>query len=409
MHHLTQQACRTLMHIRTMAATIGFVVAISTDGLAQAGDTTTARELTPGVSFRKFTDATGPWTMYLVRVDLRRSDLEIRPARAHGALKGRETVSAMARRATNATDQVVAAVNGDFFELKLGENENNQVIDGEWWKGVKVTDSPYDTYDNTHTQLAFDTDHHPTMDRYLIDARAWSHGTMTPIMTVNFNQVGNPEGTVLYTSRFGATTPRDTARITAEAALAFAGRRGDTVLYVRVGAVSTMSGSVIPSGGAVLSAYGAGSRNKEVLAMPAGDTVKVLLATIPRTARAPTMIIGGWPRILRDGIDVAADAPTIEGTISRNAEARHPRTAVGFSRDSSTLFLFAVDGRSENSGGMTLTELAAMMRKVGAWQAMNFDGGGSTTMVIDGVVVNKPTDATGEREVGNALLVVRKR
>jgi exopolysaccharide biosynthesis protein len=121
---------------------------------------------------------------------------------------------------------------------------------------------------------------------------------------------------------------------------------------------------------------------------------------------APAMIIGGWPRILRDGENVAGDASTVEGTLSGNAEARHPRTAVGFSRDSSTLLLLTVDGRSENSGGMTLVELADMMRELGAWQAMNFDGGGSTTMVIDGKVVNHPSDQQGERAVGNALLVV---
>jgi len=70
------------------------------------------------------------------------------------------------------------------------------------------------------------------------------------------------------------------------------------------------------------------------------------------------------------------------------------------------LLLFTVDGRSENSGGMTLIELANVMRELGAWQALNFDGGGSTTMVVDGKVVNRPSDKEGEREVGNALMVV---
>jgi exopolysaccharide biosynthesis protein len=144
--------------------------------------------------------------------------------------------------------------------------------------------------------------------------------------------------------------------------------------------------------------------------MADGDTVRVLLATSPRIQRGavPATIIGGWPRILRDGQNVAGDAATVEGTISRNAEMRHPRTAVGFSRDSSMLFLLTVDGRSESSGGMTLAELATMMRKLGAWQAMNFDGGGSTTMVVDGVLVNKPSDKEGERTVGNALMVVKR-
>ena len=134
------------------------------------------------------------------------------------------------------------------------------------------------------------------------------------------------------------------------------GKRGDTLLFVRRGAVSASSGSTIPSGGAVLAAYGSGLRTQEVQAMADGDTVKILLTTLPRVprGRAPAMIVGGWPRILRDGENIAGDAATLEGTLSRNAESRHPRTAIGFSRDSSTLLLLTVDGRSENSGGMTL-------------------------------------------------------
>ena len=348
--------------------------------------------------------------MNLVRVNLRRRGLEIRSARALDQLKGRERVTDIVRRVNATGVRVLAAVNGDFFELKSGENENNQVIAGEWWKGLKVTDSPYDTYDNAHVQFGFDGARRPLMSRFILDGKAWDHGVMTPIITLNFNQSGNPEGTTLYTPRYGATTPRDTTRPTAEAGLRSIGKRGDTLLFVRRGPSSATSGSSIAADGAVLAAYGTGLRTKEVQSMADGDTVKILLATLPRIDRAtaPAMIIGGWPRILRDGQNVEGDAATVEGTISRNAEMRHPRTAVGFSRDSSILFLLTVDGRSESSGGMTLVELANMMRRLGAWQARNFDGGGSTTMVLDGVLVNKPSDKEGERAVGNALLVVKR-
>ena len=377
---------------------------------AQGGDTLVARQLAPGVDYRQFIDRRGPWTTYLVRVDLRSDNIELRAGRAHAQLKGRERVTSIARRESSSGAVVIAAVNADFFDLKSGENENNQVVAGEWWKGLKVTDSPYDTWDNAHAQLAVGTNHQVGMDRYVLDARAWAHGRMTPVITINSNPSGKPEGTALYTSRYGATTPADSTRPTIEAPLVIAGQRGDTTLYVRRGPLSTTSATRIPAGGAVLSAYGAGLRQGEVKAMADGDTVKVLLATFPHLPgdAPPSLVIGGWPRILRNGIDITADAPSLEGTLSRNAELRHPRTAVGFSRDSSTLYLFAVDGRSENSGGMTLTELATMMRTLGAWDALNFDGGGSTTMVIGGVVTNKPSDPTGEREVGNALMVVVK-
>jgi exopolysaccharide biosynthesis protein len=58
---------------------------------------------------------------------------------------------------------------------------------------------------------------------------------------------------------------------------------------------------------------------------------------------------------------------------------------------------------------MSLAEMADAMIQLGAYDAMNFDGGGSTTMVIDGKVVNHPSDQGGERPVGSALLIVEDR
>jgi hypothetical protein len=301
---------------------------------------------------------------------------------------------------------VLAAVNADFFSLATGETENNQMLGGEWWKGVKVADSPYDTFDNPHVQFGVTRAGRPVMGRFLVDAMVWVRGVATPVLTVNLRPTSTYEGTTFYTSRFGAETPRDTSRKLTEVAMIGAGHRGDTLLYLRRGAAMSTSGTAIPRGGAVLSAYGA--RSAAVRAMAEGDTVRVRLATYPRVP-ALQLLVGGWPRLLEDGRSVAGDAATLEGTISRNAEARHPRTAIGFSRDSATLVLLTVDGRSESSGGMTLVELAAVMRRFGAWQAMNFDGGGSTTMVVDGAVMNIPSDSTHERAVGSALLVVRQR
>jgi hypothetical protein len=172
------------------------------------------RELAPGITYEKYTDPRGPWAINVVRVDLRRPNIEIRAARAHDQLRGRERVSDMAKRASTKGDRVVAAVNADFFNLETGENENNQVLDGEWWKGLKVTDSPYDTWDNAHSQFGIDAARRPVMDRFILDGRALDHGVATPILTVNSYPSGRYEGTALYTSRYGATTPRDTARRT---------------------------------------------------------------------------------------------------------------------------------------------------------------------------------------------------
>ena len=56
---------------------------------------------------------------------------------------------------------------------------------------------------------------------------------------------------------------------------------------------------------------------------------------------------------------------------------------------------------------MTLIELADYMRSLGAYHALNFDGGGSSTMIVLGKIVNAPSDATLEREIGNAVLITR--
>ncbi len=372
-------------------------------------DTLVARDLAPGVAYRKFADRSGPNLLYLVRVDVRRSDLELRHMRALDKLAGREKTSDMARRAAATGTTVLAAVNGDFFST-TGENENNQVIGGEWWKGLQVSESTFDTFDNAHTQFGMDAAGRPLMDRFVLDGKMWARGAVMPVATVNSVPPGAPTATTLYTWRYGAATPRDTMRTVAEAPVLSAGKRGDTLMYVRRGVTSVTSGSAIPANGAVLVAYGAGSSAQSVQATADGDTVKVLLSTLPHPGSGvlPSLLIGGWPQILRDGNNIAGQSAALEGTIASNTDNLHPRSAVGFSRDSSTLYLLVVDGRSTLSVGMTTSQLASMLQRLGTWHAMNFDGGGSTTMVIDGQVVNAPSDPTGERPVGNVLLLVRK-
>ena len=109
--------------------------------------------------------------------------------------------------------------------------------------------------------------------------------------------------------------------------------------------------------------------------------------------------------IVNDGKSVAEYSDIVEGTLPRFS-ARNPRTAAGISRDGSTLYLVTVDGRRPTDAGMTLPELAKVMMQLGAYDAMNFDGGGSTTMVVDGQIVNRPPDQAGERPIGSGLLIV---
>jgi exopolysaccharide biosynthesis protein len=87
------------------------------------------------------------------------------------------------------------------------------------------------------------------------------------------------------------------------------------------------------------------------------------------------------------------------------ASDRHPRTAVG-RMTNGKLLLVTVDGRQpQTSIGMSLYTLADLLLELGAVEAINLDGGGSTTMVVKHKVMNKPSDQTGERPVSDAILM----
>jgi exopolysaccharide biosynthesis protein len=113
--------------------------------------------------------------------------------------------------------------------------------------------------------------------------------------------------------------------------------------------------------------------------------------------------VSGWP-VLVDGC-TALTAQQLPGSDSFT-RAPHPRTAVGLSKDGKTLYLVVVDGRRSDVPGMTLAELATFfVERLGVCSALNLDGGGSTTMTINGKVVNRPSDGV-ERPVGNQLAVI---
>jgi hypothetical protein len=114
------------------------------------------------------------------------------------------------------------------------------------------------------------------------------------------------------------------------------------------------------------------------------------------------VVIGGYPELLDAGYPVG------DLLVSENpgfAASRHPRTAVGVG-PGGVLWIVVVDGRQgEYSLGMTLPELATLFESLGATEALNLDGGGSSVMVVRGRMLSHPSDEQGEREVVNALLV----
>lgn len=156
--------------------------------------------------------------------------------------------------------------------------------------------------------------------------------------------------------------------------------------------------------GAVLSATGDSAIAFVRALARAGTTVRVVADLGTPTFRARTAV-GGWPRVVQDGVNVGPRADSLEGTFPRFSSARHPRSAIALSRDSTQLMLVVVDGRRPWSVGMSLAELGDTLVALGASQGMNLDGGGSSALWVAGEVVNYPSDPTGERAVGNALVV----
>jgi len=140
-------------------------------------------------------------------------------------------------------------------------------------------------------------------------------------------------------------------------------------------------------------------------ALQSGDTVTVDATLAPMI---PMQAVGGHPLLLRDSVIV----PTVDTEGAESFRGLNPRTAAGYADSGRRLLLVVIDGRQPGySVGTTVRETAALLRDLGAREALNLDGGGSTAMIVrdpkSGKVhtVNKPSDATGERPVGNAVVV----
>lgn len=115
-------------------------------------------------------------------------------------------------------------------------------------------------------------------------------------------------------------------------------------------------------------------------------------------------VVGGYPELLDRGARVG------DLEVSSNpsfAASRHPRSAVALDTLRDRLWLVVTDGRQgDYATGMTLPELTDVLEALGATEALNLDGGGSSVLVVRGRPVNRPSDDAGERPVVNALLLV---
>jgi hypothetical protein len=324
-----------------------------------------------------------PVRMNLLRLDLSKIRLDV--VHAMDAAIGVEKTSSLATR-----HGAFAAINAGFFRLDTsifnGDDVGTLVIDG-----TLLSESH-----NDRTTLSMVNGPEATEVGFSRARKSACFSTGKKMTEANgINRERKAGEIVLYTPFFGRST------LTSPDGLELVVQEG------RIEKIADRKGSsLIPAEGFVISVTG--QRRGEFLeAAKVGEPASLGTRTnetesINGPNRGDEDCVAGVPRLVRDGhVDVTWQE---EKASQSFAETKHPRTAVALLKDGKFLMV-TVDGRSSASSGMTLQKLAELLVELGACDAMNLDGGGSTTMFLDGKVVNQPSDNEGERRISSAIIV----
>ncbi|MBR5219294.1 MAG: phosphodiester glycosidase family protein [Clostridia bacterium] len=321
-----------------------------------------SRQIVKGIEHKyieKFTDA-GWQRINVLEVDLTNPRLSVTALYSKDGIKNLDTVSDMAKEAG-----AVAAVNADFFNFSPSSPLGFTVKDGE------IISSP--SHDPGLAVLAQDNEGNVFADYFSMQLFAVApDGDRTQI--IHINKYHSMQSVVMFTKGWGKTTPG-----TQNGAIELVAEKG-IVTEIR----ENMPGAEIPADGFVL------ATSPEVNTFfkdnfVAGDPIEIELSITPDHKKINTAV-GGGTVLVRDGKIYK---------FTNDVSGSHPRTAAGVSRDGDTLYLVAVDGRQTATPGMSQTQFAQLMIDLGAYNAINFDGGGSSTMVAQ--------DNSGQTEVLNGL------
>ncbi len=285
----------------------------------------------------------------------------------------------------------IAGVNGD-FGLLPGRPAHAAAVDGELIQ-TSVLGGKGRAF-----AMSFD-EHEAHIGRPRILVRLEDPAVGLDIEIHRWNTGPPDSGEVAgFTERGGRLSPPPTdacaARLTPAGARAWSADGFSIVSQWTVDRVQCASESLGLLGGIVVAARRSSSVGDMIASMNVGDSVTTSWSS---GWRGVTELVGGSAILLRDG-------QVMVTSCDRYLCFRHPRTAVGVREDGGVI-LVVVDGRSFRSGGATLVGLARLMKDLGAVQALNLDGGGSSTMVVNGKVVNSPSDGH-ERAVTSALVVL---
>ncbi|MEP6817924.1 MAG: phosphodiester glycosidase family protein [bacterium] len=352
------------------------------------------QEVEPGIEYGQTSagqltkdERTGPWFINALRIDLTRATLRVVHALDEGV--GLETVSSLAARYGAA-----AATNGGYFLVNgtyRGECVGLLLLDG------KLISEPHN-----------DREEFGLINKGATTEVVFGHLKFQGQISVNslerdvkgLNRPVSAGEMVLFTPEFHRTT------LTGPEVIEVIVRRG------KVATIRDLRGSSqIPADGYVISAVGK-SRDWVKQHIHPGSRINFswhLNSIEPgddKKWQGASTILGAGPQLIKAG--KVAITNLQEQITPAFVNDGHPRTAIA-KLASGKLLLVTIDGRQPGESiGMSLPMLADLLLEFGAVEAMNLDGGGSTTMVIHNKVVNKPSDQTGERPVSDAILVFPK-
>jgi hypothetical protein len=335
------------------------------------------------------THANGPWRVHVLEADPKKTS--VRVAHAYDSAIGLETTAALAER-----HGALAAINGGYFYME-------GLLAGDSRGAVEIDDRLLSEPDRGRASVGFFVRDGATRSVFgRLGFQGWIHlADGEPFRFRGINRQRDVSEIVLFTPDFHRTTltPPDGTEVVI--------REG------RVTEIRTSSGSTpIPPDGVVLS-IGA-ERVAEVLPrLHVEDTVSIETKLVPLLPdpkgdwHRTKHIVSGGPLLLWRGNRI--EDPQVESISRVFYLARHPRTAVGARADGTLLFV-TVDGRRPGeSVGMSMPELTDLMIELGCVSAINLDGGGSTTMVIEGKVMNRPSGSSPRQNADAILIYPRKR
>ncbi len=306
----------------------------------------------------------------------------------HNSWKGREAISETTRR-----NGALVGINADFCSF-TGDPASLCIINGE------LVSQPI----QNRVAVVFYKDGTAAFDNPTYKAElTLADGATHPVHCIDYLTPPNDRLT-FFADIFGASTRTTTAGTEVVCSSDnLPVRSGKTVNLTVTEVRPNTKNTPIPKGGVVLTGSGTEATflkdNVKV-----GDKLTVRFDIVSTNGVDYTRVeqaVSGKPWILKDGKRFIDSGN--EGVPASFVNYRNPRTAVGITADGKVI-LVTVDGRQSISRGVSLQSLSDIMKRLGAVNAVNLDGGGSTTMSYRGMVINSPSGGS-QRPVPNALLV----